>query len=177
MALADMMQCLIWLKLEFGWYERLTCVSFEAGQKRMMYPDPTDMRKSFYSLSGIVTNEMEHLPHWLKQKGILWILSKSSKNPPKFLNWLQESRWILLNFKNILTIRGLLMAYRKKTNIASPLGQRAWKVYGYPRLVCVDILRFQQLIKILYFTYFIHLFGLILWCSMLDVHIYQFLNM
>ena len=63
-----------------------------------LYPYPTDMRKSFYSLSGIVTNEMkrdvrewlnyffthihdydedysrdllELLPHNLKQKGIL----------------------------------------------------------------------------------------------------------
>ena len=41
----------------------------------------------------------------------LGILSKSSKNSPKFLDWLQESWRILLNFKSILTIRGLLMAY------------------------------------------------------------------
>ena len=41
-----------------------------------LYPYPTDMSKSFYSLSVIVTNEMkcdvlELLPHNLKQKGIL----------------------------------------------------------------------------------------------------------
>ena len=41
-----------------------------------LYPYPTDMRKSFYSLSGIVTNEMkrdllELLPHNLKNKRIL----------------------------------------------------------------------------------------------------------
>ena len=33
------------------------------------------------------------------------------KNLPKFMNWLQESWRILLNFKSILTKSGLLMAY------------------------------------------------------------------
>ena len=47
---------------------------------------------------------LELLPHNLKQKGILWILSKSSHNSPKFLDWLQESWRILLNFKNISNI-------------------------------------------------------------------------
>ena len=107
--------------------------------------------------------------------------SEFFQNPPKFLqnSWTDSKN--LVESSKIFKISSQYGVYwwhtEKKTNIASPLGQRAWKVYGYPRLVCVDILRFQQLIKILYFTYFIYLFGLILWCSMLDVHIYQFLNM
>ena len=46
-----------------------------------LYPYPTDMRKSIYSLSGIVTNEMYSFRTALNRRAY----SEFSQNPPRIL--------------------------------------------------------------------------------------------
>ena len=49
----------------------------------LLYSEPTDMRKSFHTLSGLVTNRMGSNPH----NGEVFIFINKSRNRIKLLHW------------------------------------------------------------------------------------------
>lgn len=57
--------------------------SLNDSMKYWLYSQPTDMRKSYYTLSGIVSNSMELDPY----NGDVYIFMNKSRNRIKLLHW------------------------------------------------------------------------------------------
>ena len=65
-------------------------VGLNEGQRYFLYREPTDMRKSFNGLSGIVTNEMDKNP----LSGDVFVFINKRRNQMKVLFWETGGFWV-----------------------------------------------------------------------------------
>lgn len=96
--------------------------SLNQNHRFYLYPQPTDMRKSFDSLSGLVTNELSRNP----LSGEVFVFVNRRRNSIKLLHW--EPGGFVLYYKRL-----------EKGTLESPRlnGQKNGQEISWPQLVMI----------------------------------------